>query len=83
MVTPEDIMKEVEGYPAEERAAAIAHYVYQMTAERVGWGSRVPPTWTDLPEEARHFNVAAIESWARNAVLFDAWCQAVRQLGAS
>ena len=79
MRTTDEILREVAEYPAAERAAAIAHYVYMITAERSGWGKRVPTPWSRLPPEARHFNVVSIDVWAHDPALLDAWNEAVRQ----
>jgi hypothetical protein len=80
MKATQEILREVEQLPARERAAAIAHYVYMKTAERVGWGRRVPTEWGQLPPDARDFNIASIDTWANEPDLYDAWRIAVQQL---
>jgi hypothetical protein len=78
--TTDEILREVAGYAAAERAAAIAHYVYMIAAERSEWGKRVPTAWSELPAEARQFNVDSVAVWARDPALLGAWNEAVSQI---
>ncbi|HEU0076235.1 MAG TPA: hypothetical protein VFQ76_01225 [Longimicrobiaceae bacterium] len=75
-----EILEEVDRLPARERAAAIAHYIYMKTAERVGWGKRVPTEWAQLEQDAKEFNMASMDAWSREPQLYDAWCEAMQQL---
>lgn len=81
MKTTEEILREVDALPGRERAAALAHYVYMKTAERVGWGKRVPTSWAQLPQDAREFNVASVDTWVNEPELYRAWQQALREAG--
>ena len=80
MKATQEILREVEQLPARERAAAIAHYVYMKTADRVGWDKRVPPEWDHLPPDVRDFNLASIDTWANDLDLYDTWHTALQQL---
>jgi hypothetical protein len=80
MKTVEEILREVEHLPARQRAAAIAHYVYMKTAERVGWGKRVPTEWAQLPQDAQSFNLASVDTWVGEPELYAAWRDALQQL---
>lgn len=80
MKPTEEILAEVERLPGRERAAALAHYVYMKTAERVGWGKRVPTSWSQLPPDARAFNEASIDTWITEPELYRAWQQALREV---
>jgi hypothetical protein len=80
MKSTDEILREVAALSVRERAAAIAHYIYMMTAERSGWQKRVPVAWNELSTDAREFNLASTDTWAREAALYEAWCDALRQL---
>ncbi|MBI5967103.1 MAG: hypothetical protein HY882_04500 [Deltaproteobacteria bacterium] len=80
MKTTQEILREVNQLSARERAAAIAHYVYMKTAERVGWGKRVPTEWGQLQPDARDFNIASIDTWTLEPELYEAWHDALKQL---
>jgi hypothetical protein len=80
MKTNAQILQEVGQFSPRERAAAIAHYIYALTAERVRWGKRVPTEWHDLPDDAREFNIASIDTWANERDLRDAWHDALQEV---
>ena len=80
MKNNDEILKEVAGLSARERAAAIGHYVYIKTSEQVGWGTRVPVDWENLSDDARAFNLASIDTWIRERALLDAWNSALEEL---
>jgi hypothetical protein len=80
MKKSKDILNEVAGLSPRERAAAIAHYVYMKTSEQVGWGKRVPTDWVGLEPDAQAFNLASVDTWARESELFKEWNTALDQL---
>jgi hypothetical protein len=73
-------LKEIALLPTRERAAALAHLAYVLTAQRVGWELRVPERWTDLSAEAKQFNLASVDTWAEDQDLLVAWDIAIRAL---
>lgn len=80
MRTIEEILRAVAPLPPRERAAALMHYVYMLTAERVAWNKRVATDWRSLDAAARDFNLASADTWLREPELYEAWCQAIEQL---
>jgi hypothetical protein len=80
MKSTDVILQEVRGFSPRERAAAIAHYVYMLTAERVSWAKRVPTQWHELGEDAKEFNMAAADTWAAESELYSAWLTAVQDM---
>ena len=82
MSEPQTLLQSIRDLPPRERAAAIAHHVYVLTARRVGWELRVPAAWNDLPDDAKEFNAASVDTWAQEPEIRDAWCELVRSLGA-
>jgi len=76
------LLQSIEDLPPRERAAAIAHHVYVLTARRVGWELRVPVAWNDLADDAKAFNTASVDTWAQEPEIREAWCELVRSLGA-
>lgn len=51
-----EFLANLEGLPPRERAAAIGHRIYVMTAKRAAWTLRVAEEWNDLSEESRRYN---------------------------
>lgn len=74
-----DIIAQFEKYAPQERAAALSHWIYVHTSQQdeSRWPMRVAAHWDDLDTQAKEFNIATIDSWARNPQVFDAWVQAV------
>jgi hypothetical protein len=70
-------LESIQKMPPLERAAAIAHRVYSLTSERVGWPQRVPEEWSMLDESARHYNIEGVRTWTQQAVLFEHFLHAV------
>jgi hypothetical protein len=67
----------LKNLPPLERAAAIAHRIYIVTARREGWTLRVAEEWADLSEESRRFNEESIATWCRSSELLERWLHAV------
>ena len=80
MKTAEQILVDVRRLPSRERAAAIMHSVYMMTADRIGWEKRVETEWNQLSSEAQSFNLASVDTWLRETKLYDAWCDAIEEI---
>jgi hypothetical protein len=76
----QQLLTEISALPVRERAAALAHLAYTLTAQRVGWELRVPERWVDLSTEAKQFNLASADTWAQEPDLLDAWDAAIRTL---
>jgi len=70
-------LKSIDGLPPLERAAAIAHRVYMLTADRVGWTQRVPEEWLKLDEQAKRYNIEGIRTWSRESQLLERFLHAV------
>jgi len=75
-----EFLKSISDLPAPERAAAIAHRVYMLTASRTGWQVRTPEKWTQLDNKTREYNLEAIRTWRREPELLDLFLKAVREL---
>jgi hypothetical protein len=79
----EAFFEKIDSLSTNERAAAIAHRIYMLTAERADWTTRVPEEWEELSDEARSYNLESIKTWVEEARLFDSWLQAVNELKAA
>ena len=76
---PQEMLEKTRGLAPRERAAAIAHWVYTATARALPeWQSRVPEDWENLPESARQFNLASVDTWARLEEVTRAWIDAIQ-----
>jgi hypothetical protein len=73
----EQFLDRVAGLTPIDRAAAIGHRIYIMTAQQAGWTLRVAEEWEALSPEAREYNVASIATWIRSPELLDRWMHAV------
>ena len=72
------IVGHLEGLSPQERAAAIAHWVYIKTSQReTDWDVRVPQAWSALDSPAREFNLESIETWAFEEGVLEAWVESV------
>jgi len=69
--------------PALERAAAITHRIYMLTACRTGWPTRTPERWADLDNSARQYNIESIQTWLQETELFDRFQGAIAEARAS
>jgi hypothetical protein len=80
MFEDSDILEATAGLSNKERAAALAHWVYTETARAGGskWSMRVPEAWDELDDRARAFNLASVETWARDPQVLEAWVAAVK-----
>ena len=54
--------------PANERAAALAHWIYVQSTLKgdAGWQVRVAESWNDLDARAKEFNLLTIDTWAEH-----------------
>jgi hypothetical protein len=77
----EEFLDRVARLTPIERAAAIGHRIYIMTAQQAGWTLRVAEEWEDLTPEARQYNVASIATWIQSPELLDQWIHALREAG--
>ena len=66
--------------PRLERAAAIGHRIYVITAKRAGWTLRVAEEWADLSEESRRYNEESIATWSQSPELLDRWLHSVLEV---
>jgi protoheme ferro-lyase len=73
-----DILTPLMKLPADERAAALAHWIYVQTGLKdSNWSMRVAESWNDLDVKAKEFNIHAIETWAEHPHVLQAWVDAV------
>ena len=79
MADDADILNSIARLPANERAAALSHWIYVQTSHRdtSKWPLRVAESWNDLEAKAKEFNVFAIDTWAEHPQILDAWIAAV------
>jgi hypothetical protein len=75
-----EFLKSIASLPAAERAAAISHRIYALTAEHSQWTSRVPAEWAALDESARAYNIESVRTWARETPLLERWLHAVLEV---
>ena len=72
-----EFLDSLHGLRPLERAAAIGHRIYVMTAERAGWTLRVPEEWKDLSDDTRRYNEESITTWCQSSDLLERWLHAV------
>jgi len=83
------LLEAMEHLSPKERAAALGHWIYVLTAHRLTneWTLRVNEAWEDLDARSREFNLAGIDTWAQSPAVFAAWTEAVaayaKEIGAS
>ena len=73
----QQFLDSLDGLPPLERAAAIGHRIYVMTARRANWTLRVAEEWADLSEESRRYNEESVATWSQSPELLDRWLHAV------
>ena len=73
----QEFLDSLHDLPPLERAAAIGHRIYVMTALRAGWTLRVPEDWKDLSDETRRYNEESITTWGQSSELLERWLHAV------
>lgn len=76
----QDFLASIAELPTPEKAAAIAHRIYALTAGRCGWTTRVPERWTALDSSAREYNMATVDTWVEEIELFERWVHALLEL---
>jgi hypothetical protein len=74
-----DVLKSFMDLAPEERAAALAHWIYVQTSLRDDneWPLRVAESWNDLNPGPKKFNILTIDTWSRHPKLLEAWVDAV------
>ncbi len=73
------IIDDTKDLPPQERAAAIAHWVYVKTSENDSeWNMRVQDAWDKLDPAAREFNLRSIETWAFEDGVLEVWIEAIK-----
>jgi hypothetical protein len=74
-----DILEPFMKLPSNERAAALAHWIYAQTARREDnkWPLRVAESWNDLGAMPKEFNILTIDTWIEHPQLLEAWISAV------
>jgi len=73
------ILDDTKDLSPQERAAAIAHWVYVKTTHgTTGWETRVADAWNDLDQSARDFNLRSIETWADEEGVLESWVESVK-----
>jgi hypothetical protein len=79
MIEDVDVLKSFMGLPPEERAAALAHWIYVQTSLRKDskWPLRVAESWNDLAPAPKEFNILTIDTWSKHPKLLEAWLDAV------
>jgi hypothetical protein len=80
MAKAAQILRPFMKLPSNERAAALAHWIYVQTTQRGEnrWNLRVAESWDSLDSEPKHFNVLTIDTWLEHPEVLDAWIAAVR-----
>jgi protoheme ferro-lyase len=83
MADDAEVLKSVEKLPANEQAAALAHWIYTQTTHRddTTWSARVAEAWSALGPEPKRFNILAIDTWVEHPELLQAWINAVHDYG--
>jgi protoheme ferro-lyase len=76
-----DILKPLMKLPPNERAAALAHWIYVETAQRGdnAWSLRVAESWDHLKPEPKEFNILTIDTWSKHPQMLEAWINAVNE----
>jgi hypothetical protein len=78
MTDDTEVLKSYLKLPANERAAALAHWIYVQTTRRDDkWSLRVSASWDTMDDAPRHFNILTIDTWADHPELLKAWIDAV------
>lgn len=81
MLDEKHILEQTQHLPPQERAAALAHYIYVTTSSASAeWSARVPTDWDDLSGDARAFNLASAATWARSKAILRAWIEATESI---
>jgi hypothetical protein len=81
MLDEKQILEKTQQLPPQERAAALAHYIYVTTSNSSPeWSARVPTNWEDLAPDARAFNLASAATWARSKAILKAWIEATESI---
>ena len=63
-----DVLKSFMDLAPEERAAALAHWIYVQTSLRDDneWPLRVAESWNDLNPGPKKSNILTIDTWSRH-----------------
>jgi hypothetical protein len=74
-----EVLKSFMRLPPNERAAALAHWIYVQTTRNSDseWNLRVTESWDNLANAPKHFNVLTMDTWAEHPKLLDAWIEAI------
>jgi protoheme ferro-lyase len=74
-----DVLGPLMSIPANERAAALAHWIYVQSTRKgdARWQLRVAESWNNLDAKAKEFNLLTIDTWAEHPQLLEAWINAV------
>jgi protoheme ferro-lyase len=74
-----EVLKSVMKLPANERAAALAHWIYTQTTHREDnkWTLRVAESWDVMDATPKRFNMLTIDTWVEHPELLEAWIEAV------
>jgi hypothetical protein len=74
-----EFLESIGQLPPPEKAAAVVHRVYMLTASRTGWPTRTPETWAELDDQARAYNVESIHTWIEERELFAEFVDAIAE----
>ena len=79
MADDREVLKSFMKLPANERAAALAHWIYAQTTRREDnkWSLRVAETWDAMDATPKQFNILTIDTWVQHPELLQAWIDAV------
>jgi hypothetical protein len=79
MADDTEILKSYAKLPANERAAALAHWIYAKTTHRDDseWTPRVAESWEAMNAIPKQFNILTIDTWIEHPELLQAWIDAV------
>ena len=74
-----DVLTSVMDFAPEERAAALAHWIYVQTSLREDskWPLRVAQSWNDLAPAPKEFNILTIDTWSKHPQVLEAWLEAL------
>lgn len=80
MTKDNEILQQVCHLPAQERAAALAYWIYVKTSHNDDdWSMRVSDSWENIEPNARQFNLMSIETWLRSPDVLKEWNKALEE----
>jgi hypothetical protein len=74
-----EVLKSLMRLPPNERAAALAHWIYVQTSRSgdSNWNTRATESWDSLDSVPKRFNVLTMDTWVEHPELLDAWVEAI------